>query len=112
MKVEISNRATRALSKRKEPLYVELELYFSCYIRKRVLFLSEPSLEGMDMESPTDKLRLQFRPVMTKACKVSESRVDPELETFPIARPEEFKPKHLFLDYKRGKWIGEYSLRS
>ena len=36
IQVEISNKATQELSNRHHPLFVEMELYFSCLLRKEI----------------------------------------------------------------------------
>jgi hypothetical protein len=33
------------------------------------------------------------------------------VEDFPIVRPEAFVPKRLTIDYKKGKWTGDFFLQ-
>lgn len=104
--VEWSASADKAMSVLASPMLVEMELYFSCLIRKAVRF-------GQDAPSPysvsvTPRLKLGFRPVVTKACKVSDVEDEPPVEDFKLTRPEAFVPKKLFLDFKRGQWVGEF----
>lgn len=103
-----SEKAVAALAKRSEPLNIELELYFSCLIRKRLRFVDVIAEDGIVLESPRENVNLYFRPVMTKVCSVDEVINVPEMERFPIAKPEAFIPKWVKVDYKRGQWLGEF----
>ena len=104
--VTITPRALRALSKRTSPLLAEMELYFSCLIRKRVIFREE-----MPRGAEENGLYVSFRPVQTHVCMTDsyEGRIPP-LDEFPINRPAPFMPRRLTIDYKRGRFQGEYSL--
>jgi len=108
LEVRLSSAASAALAARGTPLVVEMELYFSCLIRKRVRFLSAPHPDAF-CATADDRLTVCFRPVMTRSCALSDVEGQPELETFPIQRPEAFLPKWLALDFRRGAWSGEFS---
>ena len=107
--VEWSSSADKKLQELTEPLAVEMELYFSCLIRKAVRFGRDAQAVNFAFAAP--KLKIGFRPVMTKACKVSDFEGEPPLEDFPIVKPEAFVPKRLTIDFRRGKWIGEFFLQ-
>ena len=107
--VELSAAARAALRERQVPLVAEMELYFSCLIRKRVRFPEHVHPDALC--APLDaQLTVCFRPVMTRACAVRETDGQPELEAFPIRRPAAFVPKRLALDYRHGAWSGEFVL--
>jgi len=108
IEVRLSSAASTALAARGTPLVVEMELYFSCLIRKRVRFLSAPHPDAF-CAAADDRLTVCFRPVMTRSCALSDVEGQPELETFPIQRPEAFLPKWLALDFRRGAWSGKFS---
>jgi len=108
LEVRLSPAANAALSARGMPLDVEMELYFSCLIRKRVQFLTAVHPDAM-CATADDRLTVCFRPVMTRQCALSDIEGEPELEGFPIQRPEAFLPKWLALDFRRGAWLGEFS---
>jgi hypothetical protein len=108
LELHLSKAAHDALAALNEPLIVEMELYFSCLIRKRVRFLSGPH-PGALCVSVDEHFTVCFRPVMTRKCELSEVEDQPELDTFPIQRPEAFVPKSLMLDFRRGAWSGEFS---
>ena len=106
LKVDISPVAISALARQTESLVVEMELYFSCLIRKRLLFhLGEPQGQA---SSVMDGLSVRFRPVMTSHCGVDYEGDEPPLTEFPIKDASAFVPKWLRLDYRKGKWCGEF----
>jgi len=109
VRVEWSEAAEKALNKLTTPLLVEMELLFSCLIRKAVRFRQDSQSDNFVFVTP--QLKVGFRPVMTKACRVSDYEGAPPLEDFPIVRPEAFVPKRLKIDYKSGKWVGEFFLQ-
>jgi hypothetical protein len=108
--VEWSTSAAREMEALSEPLLVEMELYFSCLIRKAVRFGRGTHAGKFSPASP--RLNIGFRPVMTKACRVSDFEGEPPLEDFPIVKPEAFVPKRLTIDFKAGKWQGEFFLKN
>ncbi len=107
--VEWTSSADKKLQELDQPLAVEMELYFSCLIRKAVRFGGDAQAANFAFAAP--RLKIGFRPVMTKACNVKDFEVEPPVEDFPIVRPEAFVPKRLKIDFKRGKWIGEFFLQ-
>ena len=106
--VSITDKAERELNKRKAPLYAEMELYFSCLIRMKVRFYEQ----AMHSESVavSDKLMLNFRPVMTAKCDTHYDGDEPPLTDFPIQKPEAFVPKWLKIDFKNGSWTGAFGM--
>ena len=104
--IQLTDRAARQLGKLSEYLVVEMELYFSCLIRKRVLFQY-----GVGQEAAVrvaDKLFIRFRPVMTHHCNLDPSGEAPPLTEFPLENPRPFVPKWLKLDYRKAGWWGEF----
>ena len=68
IEIRLTAAAARALSQRATPLVAEMELLFSCLLRKRVYFG-----ESMDGTTPVnDQLSVRFKPIMTRRCSVSE----------------------------------------
>jgi len=109
VRVEWSSSADKKMKELTEPLLVEMELYFSCLIRKAVRFGRDAHSGNFALAGP--QLKIGFRPVMTKACRLSDFEGDPPLEDFPIVKPEAFVPKRLTIDYRAGKWIGDFFLQ-
>lgn len=105
--LKMSKAAEKNLALQDKPLCLEMELYFSCMIRKQVNIR-----ERIDSEysvKVSDKLEVGFRPVMTSTCSVSSCEGDsPPVSDFPIEKPERYIPHWLKLDYKKGQWLGEF----
>jgi len=108
VKVDISKRALSALKQRQAPLYIEMELYFSCLIRKALRFYEENTHPMSQAVAVTDNLFLSFRPVMTEVCKVEQGKGAPALTDFPIAKLSPYVPKWVQVDFHNGKWCGEF----
>jgi len=104
--VETSAAADRALSDRGQPLLAEMELYFSCLIRKQVRFHNAGDF-GNEV-AVTDGLNVRFRPVMTAKCGIDYEGDEPPLSDFPIVKPQAYVPHWLRIDYRRGEWVGEF----
>ncbi len=94
------------------PLTVEMELYFSCLIRKQVRFHhgAGSADEGL-CATALPGLRLCFRPVMTRHCGRDYEGDEPPLTDLPIARPGPYVPHWLRLDFRHGQWQGEFGYR-
>jgi hypothetical protein len=58
-------RAERALRRREAPLNVEMQLYFSCVVVKRVLF---PEVAPADAVDVNGRVRVAFHVVESEAC--------------------------------------------
>jgi hypothetical protein len=107
--VEWSRAADKQMQTLTEPLAVEMELYFSCLIRKAVRFGAEAEAANFVFANP--QLKIGFRPVMTSSCNVNDFKDEPPVTDFPIVKPEAYVPKRLTLDYKNGNWIGDFFLQ-
>ncbi len=107
LRVALSKAAKRALEQRADALLLEMELYFSCLIRKRVYVREE--FKGVDSIPVSDKLHISFRPVVTQSCAIRDvPRDNPPVRDMPIVRPERYFPHWLTLDYRRGEWLAEF----
>ena len=105
--VELSRAAAEALALRSMPLLAEMELYFSCLIRKRVRFREGPA--EPDYVGVADGLAVRFHPVMTKSCRIGSLGDDaPPVSDFPVANPAAFVPHWLRIDFAAGEWRGEF----
>lgn len=112
--VTLSPRAERALAELAAPLVAEMELYFSCLIRKAVRF---KPLSAVAQAVPVpvsvpvsgqDKLYVRFRPVGSRSCGVKLSDGPPPLDDFPIVNPTAYTPDWLKIDFRNGEWIGQF----
>jgi len=106
VEVEITAAARDALSRRSTPLLAEMELYFSCLIRKQVRFRDATNESGGVKAG--NLLRVQFRPVMTSACGKDYEGDEPPLTDFPIVKAQAYVPHWLRIDYRNGQWQGEF----
>lgn len=104
--VEITPEASSVLSQRHHPLLAELELYFSCLIRKQVRFHDSTDVQ---MSLPvTENLSLSFRPVMTQRCGKDYEGDEPPLTDFPIHNVKPYIPHWVKIDFLSGRWHGEF----
>ncbi len=110
VEVDLSRAAQRALAQQEQVVFAEMELYFSCLIRKKVRFYD--SQMAVDIVYVTDKLGVSFRPVMTKVCGTNYEGDEPPLTDFPIRKAEKFIPKWLKIDFTNGEWCGDFGFVS
>lgn len=108
VELRLSDRAWARLVREPAPLDIEMELYFSCLLRKRVYFRAAPHPDCAVRANLTAQVSVSFRPVMTKGCSIGEVVGEPEVETVALVRTTEFTPNWLALDYARGAWSGEF----
>jgi hypothetical protein len=107
LQLSLSRAAQRALALRTEALYLELELYFSCLVRKRIHV--RDSMTGAGYLPVTDKLRVRFRPVVTQTCSMREvDTSNPPLLDMPMVQADRYFPHWLTLDYRGGRWRAEF----
>lgn len=107
VEIKLSPAAKSALEQSKEPLLAEMELDFSCLIRKQTRFRVDSA--STDQVQVTDRLAVRFRPVMTQCCSVSEMTGDgPQLTDFELKRAAAFVPGWLHIDYQNNRWCGEF----
>jgi hypothetical protein len=104
--VKWSARAGEALSNRSEPLIVEMQLYFSCVVKKRVVFHDAANFESLAVN---DNLQIAFRTIQSAKCDPQEFA-----RNYPIGRvldsPAAAKmiPSWVAIDFRRGQWQGEF----
>jgi len=103
--VALSKAANTALAQRDVPLLAEMELYFSCLIRKQVRFRDADDNTATPFN---EQLHIGFRPVMTKVCGKDYEGDEPPLTDFPIVNARAYVPRWLHIDYCRGQWQGEF----
>lgn len=103
--VEWTDRAQRELDQITNPLIVEMQLYFSCVVKKRVLFHQQVDF---DTAAVNEQIQLAFRSVESDACSPEVFARD-----FPEARElnavsGKMMPNRVSIDFKAGVWIGEF----
>jgi len=111
IRLHLSRSARAALANLTAPLDIELEVYFSCYLRKRVRFLATPHADVLDRVLISEFASMSVRTVMTRACRVAAAPDGPDLDAMPLARPRAFVPRWVSLDYAGGEWSGEFGFQ-
>lgn len=108
VRVELSAGAERALAERTAPLYAEVQLIFGCMIAKRVWFRDEANANAVAV---TPKFHVWFRPARyQKACSFDDIDGGAEASDYPMAVDRKrFVPDVLTIDYRAGKWIGNFT---
>lgn len=106
LQLRVSPSAQAVLDRRQSPLLLELELYFSCLVRKRVHVRDHLDGEAVVLN---DKLSVRFRPVVTQHCAMRDvERDNPPVMDMPVVNPQRYFPHWLTLDFRRGNWIAEF----
>lgn len=103
-----TERARRAMQANSPPLTVEMQLYFSCVVKKRVLFHLETEFESVVVN---ERLRVTFRPVQSTSCDPVEfARNYPVEREFNSVAANKMHPKWLQIDYQHGRFVGDFGL--
>ena len=66
IQLRLNDRARAQLARELTPLDIEMELYFSCLLRKRVYFRTALHPDCAARANLTAQVSVSFRPVMTK----------------------------------------------
>lgn len=108
LQVSWTRRADKALRQRSQPLLVEMQLYFSCVVQKRVLFHTESEHEYVPV---SNNLKVCFRPVEALSCAPEHfAKHHPVKRQFSSHAATRMFPTRLSLDHVRGRWQGEFSI--
>jgi hypothetical protein len=121
MEVKLSERAVQQDKKLNLPLIIEIQIYFSCLLGKRLAFYTDRALDGAwqvepelfssmlgDARQLTENIFIRFNTVMTKTCPVSDYAGPPPVTDFKIKNLKPYVPTWLRIDYQNGLWCGEY----
>jgi len=108
--IELTKAAALELERREAPLVVELELYFSCLVKKFVHFRTDS--RGKPTKPAHGKLQIYFRPVTSTACtfEVAERlgrQPEMDIDTKAV---RQIAPKRVAIDHIDGAWRGSFSL--
>jgi hypothetical protein len=109
IEVNWTKRAEEALNLRSQPLTVEMQLYFSCVVKKRVVFHEQVDFESL--AAVKDKLWLCYRAIQSAACDPETFARDyPEQRQLASRAAQNMQPSILNIDFRNGQWQGETSL--
>lgn len=108
VRVELNSRAERALAKRADPLFAEVQLIFGCMVAKRVWFREEANKDAVPV---TPKLSVWFRPARyARSCSFDEIDSGAEASDYPMVVDRKgFVPDVVRIDYRAGKWVGDFT---
>jgi len=108
IEVKWTQRANKALNSRSSSLIIEMQIYFSCVVKKRVLFHNESDLETITIN---DKLRISSRTVQSESCDAVEfAKNFPVKDELTSASARNMRPSLLYIDYINQQWAGEFSI--
>ena len=107
VEVRWTRRAEAAMRRADTALVVELQLYFSCMVKKRVLFHHAPA--DFDTLRVNDRLELGFRPIASAACDPLEFAANyPGGRDLAAVQAARMVPRVVEIDYRRGNWDGQF----
>jgi len=104
-----TERAERELNRQDQTLIIELQLYFSCVVKKRVVFHQRAEFNTTPVD---ERLEIAFHPVASAVCDPNEFALNHpsgrDLSTGPAAR---MVPAVVEIDYRDGCWQGQFGYR-
>jgi len=106
LEIRWTERAERELDMREQALIVELQLYFSCVVKKRVLFHQRA---GFATTRVDERLEIAFHAVASAVCDPNEFALNHpagrDLSPGPAARMVQ---NVVEIDYRAGHWEGQF----
>jgi hypothetical protein len=106
MNIKWTKRANRALHKRQSPLIIELQLHFSCLVKKHVLFHTKSNIKSTAINK---NLAIAFSTVQSQVCIADETILNHSITKVLTSKAAmKMHPRLLQFDYYRNNWIGEY----
>ncbi len=108
--VEITwtRRADTALHRLQQPLIIELQLYFSCVVKKRVLFHRQVDFETIAVNG---KIEIAFRAISSAVCNPKKFARDyPEGKNLSAGPASRMVPRVVEIDYRNDEWEGQFAL--
>jgi len=119
--VKLSPSAIEQSARLESTLLIEIQIYFSCLLGKRLAFYTDKELNGAwlvekeefatmvdDAQKLTDNIYVRFNTVMTKACPTSDYVGPPPVTDFTIRNQKPYVPSWLNIDFNNNEWSGEY----
>jgi len=119
--VKLSPQAVKQSEQLDCALLIEIQIYFSCLLGKRLAFYSSAEIDGVwqvesqqfagmlqQAEQLSENIFVRFNTVMTKACPVSDYVGPPPVTDFTISNQKPYVPNWLMIDFKNDQWSGEY----
>ena len=107
--VSISEAARNRLREVSAPLLFDIELYFSCLIKKVCHFSEMENDENVSRV--IEGLYLRFRATMTSQCSIGDFDRKRAAD-FPIVRQAPYIPNWVTLDFAGNQWQGDFGYAS
>ena len=99
-------RAEQALHRRKVPLAIEMQIYFSCVVKKRVLFPEEATADAQPVDQ---RFLLSLRAVESDRCDpIAFAARYPARRELDSSQARKMRARELRIDYRRGAWEGVF----
>jgi len=109
--VRWTRRAARELARRNQPLLIELQLYFTCVVKKRALFHDPGEIMGLEPIKVNQDIELAFRTVQAASCDPEEfARSFPVKQEFRSGAAMKMAPRDVLLDFTSGGWVADFSI--
>jgi len=121
MSINLTDQAIKQSNRLNDILLIEIQIYFSCLLGKRLAFYSDTEMNGVwridkklfssminDAEQLTENIYVRFNTVMTKACPISDYVGPPPVTDFIISNQKPYVPSWLRIDFNKDEWSGEY----
>lgn len=106
VEVNWSERAERALQDCRQPLIVELQLYFSCVVQKRVVFHQRAEFDTVVV---SNRLEIAFRPIASAVCDPREFALNhPAGKDLSRGVAVRMIPRNVEIDYRQSNWEGQF----
>ncbi len=105
VRVTLSDAGQKSLSSSSASLLIDVELYFSCLIKK---ICRIRKIEGSsNYTRVTDGLYINFRATMTNKCAIEDFDKGRAAD-FPIVNQKPYIPRWVSLDFSGNTWHGEF----
>ena len=106
VEVRWTDRAEQILQLGRQPLIVELQLYFSCVVKKRVVFHQRAAFSTTVV---SDRLEIAFRPIASAVCDPREFALNhPAGKDLSQGVAVRMIPRLVEIDYRQGNWEGQF----
>ena len=108
--IEWTERAEKSLQKRDQPITIEMEIYFSCLVKKMIRFheIQEKINNQAVLHQVSDKINIWFHPVTSMACEIGDAPHRQPTMDIAIANLHHYFPKQLSIDFNQGRWEGNF----
>lgn len=108
LRINWTKRADQALKIRTRPLIAEMQLYFSCVVKKRVLFHNNSDIPSLSINP---YLNIIFRTVQSSACSPEEFANNyPVNQDFDSQAAKKMHPSQLNIDFKNQQWVANFTI--